>query len=286
MKLSDPIGRRLQQFALAQIDLAITYLTNPKPNPDEAIHETRRCVKRVRALLRLAKTQMPVTIYDRENLYLRNIGWQLTKLRDAAVMAETLAELQKEFPLQLKRREWRTLKTELTDTQRRTKLDKKKRMATVAQRLRTARTRVDKWSLEFDDDAVLRQGLRKTYQRGRYIMEEAIAKPTTENFHEWRKQVNHLRHQLQILHTLKLGKVKPLLREFKLLAEQLGRKNDLAMLARQFAPRPSAATKPLRATLQLLLDAREADFTTAAEQSGQRLYARKFKAYAQQIWPE
>lgn len=286
MKSSDPIGLRLQQFALTQIDLAIAYLTDPKRNPDEAIHETRRCMKRVRALLRLVKAQLPATLYDRENLYLRNIARQLTKLRDAAVMAETLAGLQKEFPSQLSRRDWRTLKTELATAQRRAKLDKKKRMASVALRLRTARTRVEKWSLEFDESAVLQQGLRKTYRRGRRAMEAAMEEPTAENFHEWRKQVNHLRHQLQLLQTLKLGKVKHVLREFKSLAEQLGRKNDLAVLAQQFARRSSAATKPIHTTLQTLLDAREAVFTAAAEQSGQRLYARKFKAYAQQFWPE
>ncbi len=285
MRQREPISNRLQQFALAQLDLALTYLTDPKRNPDAAIHETRRCVKRVRALLRLVKAQLPAINYDRENLYLRNVGRQLTTLRDAAVRVETLAALQKEYAPQLPRSAWRTLKKELGTTLLQPKLSKTKRMAAVATRLHTARTRVEKWALEFDDQAVLQQGVRQAYRRGGRAMARALAEPTAENFHEWRKQVNHLRHQLQILQALQLGKVKATLRDFKALAELLGRKNDLDVLARYFQRHPPTAGKPVSEALQALLHTRDAAFASAASQLGQRLYAHKAKAYTQQIWP-
>lgn len=283
MTFQEPISKRLQQFALAQIDRAVTYLTDAKLNQDEAIHETRRCLKRVRAILRLVKTALDATVYDRDNLYLRNVGRQLAAQRDAAVMVETLAALKKEFSTQLPSSAWRELKKELTTVQRQSVQHKKKLLVTVTAKLHPARARVEKWALEFDDEAVLSKGLRKAYQRGSRAMEQAFKEPTAENFHEWRKQVNHLRHHLQILQNLKLGKVKQTLPEFKSLAEILGRKNDLAVLSHHLQQVKRQAGAPVRQALQALVETRDAALAAEAAKLGQQLYERKSKAFLRQI---
>ncbi len=285
MTPQESISNRLQQFTLTQVDLAITCLTDSTLNQDEAIHETRRCLKRVRAILRLVKTELAATIYDRDNVYLRNIGRRLAVLRDAAVMVETLAALKKEFSTQLSHSAWRELKKELVAVQRQSVQREKKRMTAVITKLRTARVRVEKWALDFDDEAVLRKGLQKVYQRGSRARKLALEETTAENFHEWRKHVNHLRHQLQILQSLKIGKVKATLREFKTLAEVLGRKNDLAVLSQHLQRIKRKAGEPTRQALQTLLHARDAAFAAEATQLGQRLYKRKSKAFTQRIWP-
>lgn len=277
------ISESLRQFALAQVDHAIHYLTAAKVNPDTAIHETRRCVKRVRALLRLLETQFPTTQYDRENLYLRNIGRQLTKLRDAAVRAETLASLQKDFPAALSRDAWRELKKEMGSPPRSLLQQKKKRMTTVAMRLRTARARVENWQMEFDAEAVLRKGLRRTYRRSRRALKQVQESPTAENFHEWRKQVNHLRHQLQILQTLKFGKVKTALRDCKQLTELLGLKNDLAVLRQQLHRNKRNARKPGSQTLQTLIETRDTAYATQSLKLGQPFDKRKARTFLRSI---
>ncbi len=283
MIFQESISNRLQEFALAQIDRAITYLTDAKLNPDEAIHETRRCLKRVRAILRLVKTELDATVYDRDNVYLRNMGRQLAALRDAAVMGETLAALKKEFATQLPASAWRELKKEIATAQLQSVQPKKKLLVTVTARLHTARTRIQKWALDFDGEAVLSKGLRKAYQRGGRAMEVALQEPTADNFHEWRKQVNHLRHQLQILQNLELGKVKAALSEFKSLAEILGRKNDLAVLSHHLQRVKRQAGAPTRQALQALIQARDATLAAEAIKLGQQLYERKSKAFIQQI---
>jgi CHAD domain-containing protein len=278
MNSQDSIGDRLQQFALSQIDRALTYLTDAKYDPDAAIHETRRCLKRVRATLRLVKTELAITTYDRDNLYLRNAGRQLAALRDAAVMVETLAALKKEFSPQLSDAAWDDLATELANLQ-----GKKKLPVTILAKLRAARVRVEKWALEFDDEAVLSNGLRKAYNRGNRAMQQALEEPTAENFHEWRKQVNHLRHQLQILQNLRLGKVKTILSEFKSLAEILGRKNDLAVLSHHFQGTKRKTGASARQALETLIQARDAALTAQAIKLGRQLYKRKSKAFIQHL---
>lgn len=283
MTVQASISKRLQQYALAQLDRAIRYLTDARHKSDTAIHETRRCLKRVRALLRLVKVALPAHIYDRDNLYLRNIGRQLAALRDAAVSAETLAALKKEFPAKLPRNEWRSLQESLATALRQSLPNQKKRMGAVIIRLRAARARVEKWALDFDDVAVLQSGLRKAYRRGQRAMEQALETPTATTFHEWRKQVNHLRHQLQLLQTLKLGKVKATLRDFKLLAELLGLKNDLAVLTQQLQSRQRKAKITIPPALQELIQTRATTLTDEAVTCGRQLYQRKPKAFSRSI---
>jgi CHAD domain-containing protein len=279
-----PLSEQLRQFALTQIDLALTLFSAAPRRQDEAIHETRRCLKRVRALLRLVKAELPATIYDRDNLYLRNVGRQLSALRDAAVMKETLGKLKKEFPSRLSRPAWRELQETLTARAQPSAAQKAKRMTAVATKLRIARARIEKWALDFDDIAVLQTGLRKAYRRGQRALEQAQEEPTAETFHEWRKQVNHLRHQLQLLQTLQLGKVKPTLRDCKALAEILGWKNDLAVLVREIECSHSQAQATTPPAFQALIQTRDAALTEQATQFGQRLYQYKPNALLRSLW--
>ena len=277
------VSSLIQQLALQQIDLALHHLTNSTKDADLAIHEMRRCLKRLRAILRLVKEELGETIYDRDNRYLRNLGRRLATLRDAAVRLATLAALKKEFSTQLPASAWRELKKELATVQGQSVQRKKKLLVTVAARVHMARARVEKWALEFDGEAVLSKGLRKAYQRGSRAMGPALKEPTAEKFHEWRKQVNHLRHQLQILQNLKLGKVKATLPEFKSLAEVLGRKNDLAVLSHHFQRVKRQAGAPVGQVLQALIYTCDAALAAEATQLGQRLYKRKSKAFIRQI---
>ncbi len=116
-------------------------------------------------------------------------------------------------------------------------------------------------------------------------MEQALEEPTAENFHEWRKQVNHLRHQLQILQNLKIGKVKAALRDCKTLAAILGLNNDLAVLSRHLHRIKRKAGEPARQAFQELIHTRHAAFEAEAVQLGQQLYQSKAKAFIKQILP-
>ena len=108
---NDPLlAEQIQYLALQQIDLAREQLTNSNRQVDEAIHKTRRCLKRLRAMLRLVKKEVGELIYDRDNSYFRNLGRQLSELRDATVIRQTLRDLQTQFPQTLNADTWRIIK--------------------------------------------------------------------------------------------------------------------------------------------------------------------------------
>ncbi|MGD0455226.1 MAG: CHAD domain-containing protein, partial [Solirubrobacteraceae bacterium] len=75
----------LRRMALGQADLAIELLeggggngASPACAPDEhAVHETRKALKRLRALLRLLEHELGKQAYARESAALRDIARQL-----------------------------------------------------------------------------------------------------------------------------------------------------------------------------------------------------------------
>ena len=67
-----------------------------KNDRDEAIHEARKSIKKVRALLRLVSAELGGT-YPRENARLRDIARRLSEFRDAFAIIETFDDLKKKY---------------------------------------------------------------------------------------------------------------------------------------------------------------------------------------------
>ncbi|MBS1813128.1 MAG: CHAD domain-containing protein [Acidobacteria bacterium] len=279
-KKNATLATRIQHFALQQINQASTYLTDASYDTDLAIHETRRCLKRLRAVLRLVKAGLKSKVYVRSNRYFRDQGRLLSALRDATVMQTTLAKLRKQSARALPASSWKMLRQELAAHSQTN--NKKKVMATVAAQLGIARDLIENWNLELADETQLRRALRKTYRNNKRAMKQALAAPTVKNWHEWRKQINHLRYQLTILRDLKLISARDFLGDCKALAQILGLNNDLAVLSHHLPPPEKPGTQPI---VQQLIQTEQSTFTNDATRLGQQLYKQTPKAFLNRIWP-
>src|SRR5437660_612910 len=60
---------------------------------DEAIHDARKRLKKVRAYLRLLRPVLGSRVYRRENAAIRDAAQPLTEIRDAKILVETLDKL-------------------------------------------------------------------------------------------------------------------------------------------------------------------------------------------------
>lgn len=84
----------MRRIARGQIDLAVELLESADGcELDEAIHESRKAFKRVRALVCLARDALGDETYRRENETFRDAGRALASVRDARVMVDTLEDL-------------------------------------------------------------------------------------------------------------------------------------------------------------------------------------------------
>jgi CHAD domain-containing protein len=222
----------LEHVAREQLDRAQGALEDPKVDRQEAIHEARKCGKRLRALLRLARAGIGDEIYRRENAAIRDAARQASGLRDAEALLETYARLQTRFADEV---DWRRLAGV-----RRTLVARREQLAgdgTLPQRveafgeeLRAVRDRLRSWplaDLRFDD---LAPGFERAYRRGRKAMRAIAADPSDERFHEWRKRTKDHRYHLELLRDLWPAQVKARRTEVRTLGDLLGDEHDLSVL--------------------------------------------------------
>src|ERR1700682_5658513 len=95
-KLREPISEGVHRVGLAQIEMAEARL-NCNEDVATAVHDARRCLKRLRALLRLIRPALTEAAYERETKRLAGIGQLLSGQRDCHVMQQTLLKLESQF---------------------------------------------------------------------------------------------------------------------------------------------------------------------------------------------
>lgn len=281
----------LRRLSLDEFDRAIGGLTSGS-DLDQAIHEARKSLKRLRAMLRLIRSELGEDVYRAENEMLRNAGRLIGPVRDAAVLVETVSAMRSRFSAQLRRGTFEGVEARLSDRHERigrAVTEDEDRLHRVVFALRSARARYRVWPVEGDEVAAaygrtpiehsfraLRSGLERTYHRGRREMRRAAAEPTGHNFHQWRKRVKYLKHQMEVLLPLwpeMLGGYAAVLDD---LSEMLGEEHDLAELLRLVATEPGLCEDPAeRALLTALAQHRRAEVQTAAMTIGRRVYAEK-----------
>ncbi len=303
---SEPAADGLKRIALGQLDLAIELLNGKSSVPPErCIHETRKALKRLCALMRLLEQELGEKRSKRERATLRNAARRLSSARDTEVMVKTLDSLFARHPHKLgQRRGLIELRAHLAgkrlvavehalgDTATRSQ---------VAEELRAVRRRVTKWKLSEQRSARLMEpGLKRIYREGRAGLRRAdrSSSPRRKSdpavLHSWRKHVKDLRYAAEILdvqnpvhgvRAREAGRIDKLARQADTLGELLGEEHDLALLAaRVRAHKPLRQHKRARKLLLRTIARRRASLRKRALRDGLRLYQRKPKRFVRRIF--
>jgi len=285
----------LKRMALGQLDLAIELLTGDHPlmPAEQAVHETRKSLKRLRALMRLLSKELGERLaLERESAILRDAGRRLAQARDAEVMVSTLDGLLKRHPTKLgRRRSVMKLRTQLVaerDKTAKRMLGDAAMRAEVLGELRALRERVAQWRLpdRRGDRAGLEMvepGLTRLYRQGaRHRRRVARVKgDTTEAMHQWRRRVKDLRYAAEMLG------LRPIARRADALGEVLGEEHDLALLAARVSANGKrgggAKQKAARKTLLKLIARRRKRLRRRALREGERLYLRRPKKFVRHV---
>ncbi len=167
----EPYAEGLRRVILGQLDLAVELLEGHTTESGErTVHETRKALKRLRALLVLLRAELGAKRYARENAALRDCGRRLAGARDAEVMLGTLDSLVRRDPSHFKRSAAvRTLRAQLLaerdDAAAHAIHDARVRGEVVIE-LRAVRARVARWELRERGFRLLAPGLEGIYKRG------------------------------------------------------------------------------------------------------------------------
>jgi hypothetical protein len=275
---------RLQRRTLAQIDLAIALLEGRgEVEPERTVHETRKALKRARALVRLQRDGIGRKRFRRENAALRDAGKLLALARDAEVSVDALDALVRAHPKRLAGspavRELRArLLAERERAWTQTAPGAQAREAALAQ-LRASRLRVECWKPARSDRRGAREGLRRIYAQGRGRRRTARRAQSSEALHEWRKRVKDLRYAAEML------RLRGLARRADRLGETIGAEHDLTLLAERLRVHRDcfASEKATRKALNRAIERRRERLRRRALRLGKGLYRRRPKRFVRDL---
>lgn len=300
LQVDEELPQGVKRIALEEIDEALAQLQLPDDDLDEAVHESRKCFKKLRGLLRLVRKEIGEEVYQRENVAFRDAGRLLSDLRDSKVMIQTLDKLQegaaKAGAAKADNEEvieaFMTLRETLVifyHATRRRVVEEEQALAEVIARVQQARARVDGWPIADDSFTAVAGGLRKIYKRGQNRMHDAVAEPAAETLHEWRKRVKYLWYGVRILHPIWPQPMATLADEIHDLSDLLGDDHDLHQFQTFWQQMQVPAEKRpliLKAhgdhILALVQDKRAA-LQTDAFPLGRRIYAEKPDAFVNRL---
>ena len=278
LSVEESLPEGLAGAARGRLNNAIEELrSKTDSSPEAAVHEARKDLKKLRALLRLARGELGETSFARENTVFRDAGRELAAARDSDVMLETLKAL--DIPAGLS---WDLRKALQAQRARDGAGGPRAAAKGVVAMLREARARVDDWPLEHDSFDALSDGLERTYRRGRRDFKAVQAKPSVEALHEWRKRVKDLWYHHTLLRPLWPPVMKAVGDEAHELANRLGDDHDLTVLAEWVREHTRADSEFFEA-----VDRRRAELQADAFTLGARLYADKPSVYVRrlrQLW--
>ncbi len=257
------------------------------PDRAEAVHDARKRLKKLRAVVRLVRDEVGEKHHRHVNARLRDAARRLSEARDAEVLVETLQKLRRHFDAVTYARAFDGAERELArrrDAATRALLEEGERDEQVAEELEAARAGLADWPVDAKGWSAFSGGLERVYRRGRKASAAAYESGRAEDFHEWRKRVKYLWYHLRLLQTAWPSVLEATGGEAKRLSDLLGDDHDLAVLRRTLAAEPDAFGPPLELeALDGLIAGRSAELRAEAQPLGRRLYAEKPKAFRKRI---
>jgi CHAD domain-containing protein len=240
----------LRRLAAKQLRSAIDELERPEGSDDEAVHQARTRVKKVRALLHVVKADRGRHLSDSKRR-LRAVNRHLSKLRDADATIEVLDKIRDANRHLMSEHAFarvrRMLSRQKQEAVRRARLDRSR--AKAAKTIRTLQKSVKRWRQRHDGFGGLAAGLLTTHRRGRKAMARALKSQQGGDFHEWRKEIKTLWYELRLLEQCGTGIQKDV-RALDRAETMLGDDHNIVMMGERLngdtVSRPDADLEKLR----------------------------------------
>lgn len=278
LDLADHPADALRRTANERLEHALGALGDAAPDErDAAVHTARKDVKKARALLRLHRSGLRRGGYRRENAALRDAARELSELRDARVLLDTVDALAEHFAGQRPAAAFDSLRVAIEAQPTAARSDPDDAVDDGRARLSAVVRRVEDWDLRGDAAAIVAKGLRRSYERGREAAREAERRPTDERLHDWRKRAKDLRHQQELLQDAWPKLLGAQAKAAKALADLLGDDHDLAVLTERMGGDPAFEE------LRELVEHRRADLQAEAFRLGRRIYAESPKRFTKRV---
>lgn len=271
-KLEEPFDDGLRRIALEQLRRAESQLSS-SGDKAVAIHETRKALKRLRALLRLVRLTLREDSFKEVNAQVRDVAGILSGARDSQVLLETIINLEGACGPAAKGAGG-TLQEILRTAKRRDKPSVDAATSKALEWLAVVKKKFSHLEILGSGFEAIGPGLEASYRRGRRTFRATYAEGSDESFHEWRKSVQlHWRH-MALLSNAWPDYFAVRVNEARALSQILGDDHDLALLKAFVTAKPTARISSAQANaIVKLARQRQKQLRAMAQPVGVRLYA-------------
>jgi CHAD domain-containing protein len=262
-----------------EIDSAIEELTHGKDR-DEAIHDARKSVKRVRGALRLVRFDLGKQ-FTQENALFRDIGQKLSDLRDSQALLEVFDDIVKRSKQPLP-----SIRRGLAERKRRfeSAIDVNVVVEEAVASLRQAREWMEHWPLHSNGFSAISPGLGGSFRAGRRAFAAAYSDLTPENFHEWRKRAKDHWYHIRLLENLWTPVMQAYEHSLKSLEQRLGDDHNLVVLSGAIQSSPDLfSNKRELDTLHRSMETFRDELREEARNIGERIYGPNRKQFIGQM---
>jgi CHAD domain-containing protein len=290
LKSNESVPEAVRRIVSEEVDAAAGQLTaGDGVNRDEAIHEARKSVKKVRAVLRLVQPELGAT-WRLENRRLRDIGRKLSEFRDAAAIIESLDCLKEKYREELGPHTLDSIRRGLVarkgQAERNAGIEQV--LNKLAAGLRSAGKRAQTWPIEKDGFPAIGPGLGRTFSRGRRALALVQDNPSPESCHEWRKCVKDHWYHVRLLEHVWIDIMQAYERALKDLETCLGDDHNLVVLRDKVLAEPAFYGRGGEIDVFLgVVDKRQKELRDRALAFGERIYAEKpaqFTRRMERLW--
>lgn len=286
LKRSESVAEGIRRVVIAEIDSAADRLQHCEAeNRDEAIHEARKSLKKIRGALRLVRPALGET-YREENEYFRDLGRGLSDIRDAQAIGEVFEALAQQYGENDRKDVFEAIRNGIESAKREKEqsIDVDGLILSTFDFLSNARQRVPDWPLRDDDFAVLGGGLKRTYRGGRRALGEARRNPNPLTYHAFRKRVKDHWYHVRLLESLWPEAQQARESSLHDLESWLGDDHNLAVLTQQMQDEPDRyGGKQILDAFLPVAGRQQEELRSNALALGERLYEEKPRDFVRKI---
>ena len=238
--LADAVGRIISE----QLAHAGAQLANKDVQADTAVHEVRKVVEKLDALLQLIHPALKKKSFRRQHKRLQRLGRQLG---NSVMLPDTLNRLTDHFSIMLDDSALEAVRQSLAShhsmalQQQSATLD----ITAIRKKLGVLEQQLAGLQLGRLSGKTLQRSIRKSWRRCRQALAQLRAVPTTANSHSFSRQVKSLWYQLRLLRRKKHIKALRYSDTLRDIEQLLGQDNDLAVLIGTLHDYPEISGNPV-----------------------------------------
>ncbi len=278
-KKKESVAKAVRRLCSERLDDALETLE--KGAKLQAVHNVRKEIKKLRSILRLIRREIGKHTYSRQTGALRQAADLLTDFRDAQVKLNAFDRLARHFSRKLPPCPFPEIRTALQENCRAEERRLARSIAPLKEILSESKKCFHDLKVHARGWKAIAPGLNRIYCRGRESYETARRKRLPENFHEWRKRVKDLWHQLRLLCPACPRRLRDRVARLEKLGDLLGDDHDLFLL-NEFVSNKFHQAQQAKMFQELILS-RQKELRSEALKLGGRFYRERPGHFCRQI---